>query len=403
MAWVLFWGSIAILAYTLVLFPGLVLLRAAVWRRPHRQADITPSVSVLIAAHNEAGEIADRIENLLALDYPEHLLEVLIASDGSDDGTNDIVRSYADRGIQLLALERSGKIPTLNQAVTAATGEILVFSDANTIFAPDALRALARPFVDPSVGGVAGDQVYLNSGRPGLTSHGETMYWDFDRILKRAQSRSGNVTSATGAIYAMRRSLYRAIPVGVTDDFVASTNVIAQGRRLVFAGDALAYEPVAAGGSTEFGRKVRVITQGLRAVWLMRELLSPWRHGFYAVQLFSHKVLRRLTAIPLLCLLVTSIVLWSEGPWYLAFALGQIVFYTLAAVGLVLGGAPFARRKLFAVPFYISMVNAAAICAVGNTILGRRIERWQPSRPAAKEGPAGEVHALTNPQEASLT
>ncbi|HBY96457.1 MAG TPA: hypothetical protein DEP84_21355 [Chloroflexi bacterium] len=401
MSLALFWSAVALIVYTYILFPALILLRGLFWRRPYKSAAITPSISMIIAAHNEAGTIQARVENILALDYPRDRLEVVIASDGSNDGTDTIVRSYAEPGIRLLSLPRQGKIPALNAGVAAATGEILLFSDANSMYAPDAIRALVQPFADPTVGGVAGDQRYLTERSGGATNDGEQSYWNFDRLLKQFQSRSGNVISATGAIYAVRRSLFRPIPVGVTDDFVASTNVIALGQRLVFAQDAVAYEPVAGTGGVEFGRKVRVMTQGWRSVLVMRELLNPFRHGFYAVQFFSHKVLRRLMVFPLLVLFLVSPLLWREGPLYQAATLAQIAFYGAAALGVLLSGTTLGRRKIFTIPFYFCMVYAAALLATLNIVRGHRIDRWEPQRQSVRPGVASQVTMPGSPEQSS--
>ena len=206
-----FWLGAGALTFTYVLFPLLLLLRAAFRPRPHRVDDITPEVALVIAAHTVAATIGAKLENLLSLDYPQERLEVVIASDGSDDGTDDIVRAYAGRGVRLLTPGRVGKAVALNAAVAASGGEILVFSDANSIYAPDALRALLRPVADPAVGGVAGDQRYLKGGKG---NEGERRYWDFDRLLKRWQSAAGSVTSATGAIYDPRLFTEPAVTAG---------------------------------------------------------------------------------------------------------------------------------------------------------------------------------------------
>src|SRR5690606_37094206 len=239
LALIVFWGSVALLAYTYVLFPAILFVRGLLWRKPYRAEDITPSVSMIIAAYNEAASIGEKLENVLTLDYPRDCLEVIVASDGSTDDTESIVARYADRGVKLLALPRQGKAGALNTAVASARGEVLVFSDANSAYAPDAIRQLVRPFADPDVGGVAGNQVYLSQKRgadgAAQTGDGERTYWGFDRLLKQIQSEAGNTISATGAIYAIRRSLFPGVPEGVTDDFATSTAVIAQGYRLVFA------------------------------------------------------------------------------------------------------------------------------------------------------------------------
>jgi cellulose synthase/poly-beta-1,6-N-acetylglucosamine synthase-like glycosyltransferase len=277
-------------------------------------------------------------------------------------------------------LPRQGKATALNAAVAASSGEILVFSDANSIYAPEAIRALMRPFSDPEVGGVAGNQLYVAQQSAGVSGDGERSYWNLDRILKQLQTQAGSVVSATGAIYAIRRSLFRPIPAGVTDDFVTSTQVIAQGYRLVFAPEAVAHEPVAKSSEAEFGRKVRVITRGLRAVLVMRQLLNPFRYGFYALQLFSHKVLRRLVVFPLLVLLMAGSWLWGHGLIYQLATLTQFTFYGCALLGLLLGRTQFGRLKVFSLPFFFCMVNAAAFLAVWNVLRGRTIDRWEPQR-----------------------
>lgn len=379
----LFWSSVGLLIYTYFLFPLLVAARAVLRPRPHREANITPSVSVIIAAHNEEAVIGPKLENLLSLDYPRDCLEVIVASDGSDDGTNELVRTYERQGVRLLALPRQGKAAALNAAVAEAKGEILVFSDANSIYAPGALRALVRPFADPTVGGVAGNQVYRPAPEASLAGEGEKQYWGLDRQLKLYESAAGNVISATGAIYAIRRELFTPVAEGVTDDFYTSTGVIAQGYRLVFAPQAIAYEAVAGKSGDEFGRKVRVITRGLRGVLLRRELLDPRRHGFYALQLFSHKVLRRLVAVPLLLPALVSPLLWARGALYRLATLGQALFYGLAAAGIAAERSGRKLHRLLALPAYFSLVNVAALQATLNVLRGRSIVVWEPTRATA--------------------
>jgi cellulose synthase/poly-beta-1,6-N-acetylglucosamine synthase-like glycosyltransferase len=379
----LFWSAAGLLAYTYLLFPLLVLLRAALRSRRYDSGEITPTVTLVISAHNEAASIDAKLENLLSLDYPEDRLEVVIASDGSDDGTDELVRGYAERGVRLVSLPRVGKAAALNTAVAEAEGEVLVFSDANSIYAPDALRALVRPFADPSVGGVAGDQRYRSRDGGDAIASGEQRYWDFDRLLKVAESRAGSTISATGAIYAVRRSLFRSVPPGVTDDFFTSTGAIAQGYRLVFAADAVAYEPVAQTSEVEWGRKVRVMTRGLRGVLMRRELLDARRHGFYAVQLLTHKLLRRTMVFPLAVVAGTSPLLWRRGRVYRAATLAQAAVYGLGAGGMLLRDRPLGRRKAFVLPAYFCFVNAASLRAVWNVVRGRRIDLWEPQRPTA--------------------
>ncbi len=386
----LFWATFTAIVFTYVVFPAIIFVRGRLVRKPVRSAEITPTITMVIAAHNEAANIGAKLDNVLAMDYPREQLEVIVASDGSNDGTNEIVRGYAEQNVRLLALPRQGKAPALDAGVAAAQGDILVFSDANSMYHPQSLRALARPFADPEVGGVAGNQVYIAEPGEGLTGDGEQSYWSFDRKLKQSQSASGNAISATGAIYAIRRSLFRGVPVGVTDDFAVSTDVIAQGYRLVFAPDAIAYEPVASTGGIEFGRKVRVITRGLRGVLIVRrELLNPLRFGFYAFQLLSHKVLRRLVAFPLLLLLLLSPLLWNAGLVYQLATVLQLAFYGCALLGMLLRNQRIGRAKILTIPFFFCMVNVASMIAAINLIRGHRIDFWEPQRPAGAP-PAGD-------------
>ncbi len=375
----LFWSSVGLIVYTYFVFPLLTVLRGKLRPQPYRSADITPPVSMIIAAYNEAESIGPKLDNILSLDYPKECLEVIIASDGSADGTDEIVRGYGEQGVMLLSLPRQGKAPALNTAVAASTGEILVFSDANSMYAPDAIRALVRPFADPEVGGVAGNQTYLKGEQEGADA-GEKSYWSFDRKLKQSQSQAGNTISATGAIYAIRRSLFQSVPDGVTDDFVTSTRVILQGYRLVFAPDAIAYEPVAKSSGREFGRKVRIITRGLGSVWVNRDLLNPFRYGFYAIQIFSHKVLRRLVVLPLILVLLASLLLWWRGLIYKVAAIAQLLFYGCALVGALFTETRIGRAKLFSIPFFFTLVNLASLKAVLNIIRGHRIDRWETKR-----------------------
>ncbi len=380
-----FWASAATVAWTFAGFPLVAWLRARFAPRPYRTDPITPSVSIIVAAHNEAPVIEEKLRNLTSLDYPADCVEILVASDGSDDGTNETVRDFGDPRVRLLALERGGKATAVNTAAASAGGEILVFSDANSMFAPGALRALVAPFSDPSIGGVAGDQRYL---RPGAgTAEAEGRYWGFDRRLKAWESAAGNVISSTGAIHAVRRDLFRPVPAGLTDDFYISTGVIAARQRLVFAADAAAYEPAAESVEAEFARKLRVATRILRTEFVLRELMNPLHHGFYAIQFASHKPMRQLLGIPMLLVFASSAALWRSGPFYRLALVGQSTFYGLGALGLLRRGAPWARSRIVAVPAYFCLAYAAQLLALWNVISGRRIDAWRQQRPSPPSEP----------------
>jgi cellulose synthase/poly-beta-1,6-N-acetylglucosamine synthase-like glycosyltransferase len=378
----IFWLAASLLAATYIGMPALTILRGRFLRRPYVLADITPPVSVIIAAHNEVAVIGDRIENLLALDYPRNCLEIVIASDGSTDGTDAVVARYVDRGVRLVTPGRVGKGAALEAAVAASTNDILVFSDANSHYAHTALRELVRPFADRAVGGVAGNQIYLPKGvAPADASElGERGYWDFDRLLKRSQSAAGSVTSGTGAIYAIRREHFGPIPEGITDDMLDTIRVVDQGRRLVFAEDAMAFEPVSPSSQLEFRRKVRIMTRSFRCLLLMRQVFDPRRTGWYAVQVFWHKVMLRTAALPLIALAVVSPTLWNSGPLYRLATAGQAFCYGLAFAGIALVRRPIGRHPVLAVPAYFTLVNVASLRALVNLFRGERIDRWTPER-----------------------
>jgi cellulose synthase/poly-beta-1,6-N-acetylglucosamine synthase-like glycosyltransferase len=373
----LFWASFALLAWTHVGFPLAVMTRARLAPRSYRSADITPSLSILIAAHNEIAYMPDRLRNIASVDYPHDQIEIIVASDGSDDGTDDLVaeRAAQDSAVRLLTLPRAGKPAALNAAAAVARGEILVFTDANSQFAADALRMLVRPFADPGVGCVAGDQAYADES----DAPGERGYWSLDRWLKKAESASGSVVSATGAIYAVRRHLFSDIPDGVTDDFVISTGVVLHGYRLIFAADAIAYEPVIRRQGDQYARRVRIITGGLRGLEFRRALLNPFRFGFYAIELISHKLLRRLMSFPLIGLFVASIML-RRRPTYAIAAAVQMLLYSLAILGALTAHTRASSLRILNLPAFFCISNLASLHGLLNFVRGARITTWSSTR-----------------------
>jgi cellulose synthase/poly-beta-1,6-N-acetylglucosamine synthase-like glycosyltransferase len=379
-----FWLSVLFLAYAYGGFALVVALVGMVRRRAVRRAPITPRVSLVIAAYNEEAVIGDRLQNALASDYPRERLQVLLACDGCTDGTELVARRYAEHRVEVLSLPRQGKIPALNEAVRHATGDILVFSDANTMCDPAALRALVRNFADPEVGGVVGHTSYRLEVASESSSRGEDLYWNYDTWLKQLESRSGSVVSAHGGLYAVRRALYREVDdPAVTDDFAISTGVVEQGYRLVFEPDAHATEFAVPAADREFRRRIRLMTRGLRGVVLRRRLLNPFRYGFYAVVLFSHKVARRLAPVPLVVLAVASAWLAPTHPFYFAAAAGQALFYAAALAGFLLRRSRIGGLKPLYVPFYYCLANVASAVAIVQVLRGQRIALWQPQRQAA--------------------
>jgi glycosyltransferase involved in cell wall biosynthesis len=376
----LFWGSVVLVLYTTLGWPLALALRALFPARAPRASGELPHVSYLIVAHNERDEVDAKLANTAALHYPADRFEVIFASDGSDDGTDARVEEIFGRtsdgpSRRLLSLPRLGKNAALNAAAAAASGEILVFSDADSHLAPDAIRRLVAPLTDPSIGAAGGDFRYAGRG-----GEGERTYWSFDRIWKRLSSRAGNMTSATGQIYAIRAALFEPAPDGVTDDFFVSTGAIAAGKRLWFAEDAVATGRVATSSRAEFRRKVRVMARGLASVWARRTLLDPRRHGFYALQLFTHKVLRRALGVPVAIAFVCAIVLAPVDPIYAGAAAVQGLVHGAALAGWGLRHHTHVAARALALPLYLDLVLAAGVLALIDVARGRRHLVWEPER-----------------------
>ncbi|MFT3894514.1 MAG: glycosyltransferase [Anaerolineales bacterium] len=334
-------------------------------------------ISVIIAAYNEADSIVSKIESVLASNYPHDQFEIIVASDGSTDATNTLVSSFHSPFVKLLALPRQGKNSALNEAVKATEGEILVFTDADSLLNPDSLEYLIAPFADSTVGGVSGDYQHTSQK---IKAQGERAYWNYDRILKRLQDAGGNVSGASGGLYAIRKELFKAVPTSVTDDFFSAMQVVSSHHRLVFEPRAISRGPVAPSPKAEYKRKVRVMTRGLRGIWLMRHLLNPVAYGFFAIQLFTHKILRRLLAIPLILLLFTAPLLWNSGWLYQTAAILQFIFHGLALTGLLLQSTKIGQMKLLSLPYHFDLVYYASLVALSNIIRGYQYATWGPER-----------------------
>jgi cellulose synthase/poly-beta-1,6-N-acetylglucosamine synthase-like glycosyltransferase len=343
--------------------------------RPRHVAALESPVSVIVAAHDEVDVIADKVANVLASDYPA--LELIVASDGSGDGTVEAARRAG--ATLVLDLPRVGKLRALNQAAGAASGEILVFTDAYSMVEPGTLRRLVSNFADERVGGVAANvvRVVQEAGRP--VARGEGLYWRYERLLKRLEDRVGSVVSASGHLYAVRRGLFAApAQTAGTDDFLISSAVVTQGRRLAFDEEAHVLVATPEAGGTELRRKVRVMNRGLRSALALGPGLLPTRTGLYAFEVVFHKLLRRLVAFFMLALLASSAALAAVEPiWWLALA-PQLAFYGLAAGGGLLAHSRWGRLKPLWVPYFFCLANLAAALAVVSLLAGVRFEIWEP-------------------------
>ena len=350
--------------YAYLAFPPIVWLLSILFGRRHRAEEIEPTVTLLIPAHNEAGVIREKIENSLALDYPAERLQIRVVSDGSDDGTDDIVAEYESRGVELQRVEvRGGKPNALNLAVPEARGDILVLCDANTLFARDAVRRLSRHFADERVGAVTGD-VRLTSADVAY-GEGESLFYRLERFIQRCESRWWTVIGVDGGMYAVRRELYVANrPDTLIDDFVIAMNVARAGRRVVYDPQAVATEDAVEDRAQEFRRRTRTTAGGFQTLFEGRGR-PKWNQPALWWGYLSHKVLRWISPFLLLALLAGNVAAVAAGPanvWRWDLCLGllllQGLFYALAAVGAALGGR---LPRILCVPYYFCLTNAAAL------------------------------------------
>lgn len=373
-----FWISLGLILYVYLGYPLLVGLLAALLDRRVRRAPFEPAITILISAYNEEASIRQTLENKLRLDYPRDKLEVIVVSDGSTDRTDAIVREFESATVRPLRQEpRAGKTAALNLAARMAHGEILVFSDANSLYDRDALRHLAAAFADPEVGYVTGRTVYTRPEDGAGVSEGCSTYMRYEMLLRLAETRAGSVVGVNGGIDAVRRGLYRSMRADQQPDFVLPMMVVEQGYRVVYESNAILRESALATARDEYRMRVRVSLRALRSLWDMKHLLNPFRYGVYSWQLFSHKLLRYLTFVPIGLLYLSSLLLFQRGPLFHVAWLVQTALYLGALLGWI-----FERHgrlsRLFLLPYYFCLLNLASAHAFGSALLGRRLAVWTP-------------------------
>jgi cellulose synthase/poly-beta-1,6-N-acetylglucosamine synthase-like glycosyltransferase len=378
---VVFWVSLAALVYVYAGYPALL----AIVTRSRKPTGIArddlyaPPVTLIVSAFNEEAVIARKLQNSLALDYPRECLEILVVSDASSDRTDEFVIASPDSRVRLLRMpQRGGKTLGLNEAARHARGEVLVFSDANAHYAPEAIRRLVRNFADPSVGAVTGESRYW-IGQDDFSTSSENTYWRYELAIKKLESSLGSLVGGDGAIYAIRKSLYVPMDASDLSDFVNPLQIVRQGFRNVYEPDAVSYEEGAEGFAAEFRRKVRIVNRACRATWKMRDLLNPVHHGAFALQFLSHKVLRWLAPVFMGFVFATNALL-AIGSWFFAVLFGlQLLFYALAFAGWLRSSATRQSAVLY-IPFYFCAVNLASLFGMLDALRGRRHTMWTSSR-----------------------
>jgi cellulose synthase/poly-beta-1,6-N-acetylglucosamine synthase-like glycosyltransferase len=375
----IFWLSVAAVGYAYVGYPLLLTLISLIRPKPVRSNAWTPSVSVIIAAYNEERDLATKLENTFALDYPKSELEIMVTSDCSTDRTDEIARSFASRGVRLhRQQERFGKTAAQNAAVEKARGEIIVFSDATTHYRPDVLRLMIPAFSDPSVGCVTGRVIYQDA-KDSSVGAGTQSYWNYEFFLKRHESNVCSLIGVCGCMYAVRKSAYVPLYNDACSDFIIATTMVEQGLRAVYVPEAVCVEEPNRQAKKELKARVRIISQTFSDLWRNRGMLNPFRSGFYAVQLWSHKVMRYLVPVLLIAIFVTTAFLASENVFYGALFFAQVAFYLAAIVSWVLEKVGL-HFRLLALPQYFVITNLASLIAFVKFVSGETYTKWEPSR-----------------------
>ncbi|MAN51409.1 MULTISPECIES: glycosyltransferase family 2 protein [unclassified Marinimicrobium] len=373
----LFWFSAILIGY---IYLGYPLLLRLLPKRPLAYGDEpmpAPLVTVLIPAFNEAEVIESTIRNKLAQAYPEDRLDIIVISDESEDGTDEIVTRLAEEDARISLIRqtpRQGKTAGLNKAVAQAKGDIIIFSDANSHYEQNAISALVNCFSDPEVGYVTGKMVYVNE-EGNLVGDGCSAYMRYENNLRALETQVSSVVGVDGGIDAIRKELYQEMSPDQLPDFVQPLKVVSQGKRVVYCEDALLQEESLTDSGSEFRMRVRVSLRAYWAMWDMKHLFNPMNYGLFSLQIISHKLLRYLAFIPLVSALLASLVL-ADYHWFFALAaLGQLVFYVAAGYAQADGKTD---SRLLGLVHYFSLINLASMMAFFKFVKGEKIVMWKP-------------------------
>jgi cellulose synthase/poly-beta-1,6-N-acetylglucosamine synthase-like glycosyltransferase len=381
---VLFWVSFFLLFYIYFGYPMVIKAIAILRPRPvDKSAEYQPSVSILIAAYNEAKDIEATLRNKLGLDYPTDLMEILVISDESDDGTDDIVKRVAQTApfpVRLYRqVPRQGKTAGLNTLREHAKGEILLFSDANSEWDAHAVTALVSNFNDPKVGYVTGKMIYVHQDGS-LVGDGCSAYMKYENWLRLQETQAGSVVGVDGGIDAMRKSLHQPLNADQLPDFVQPLKVVEQGYRVVYEPDALLKEEALTDGTSEFSMRVRVSLRALWALKDMKQLLTPTRDPLFAWQLASHKVLRYAAFVPMVTLALAALYLAPVAGLYSIAAIGYAVFLILAWTGHKKEAGGESLSAIYSIPYYFMLLNLASYKACIAFFKGEKKVIWNPRK-----------------------
>lgn len=369
---IIFWISIGIIFYVYVGYPLLLIILSKFIKKPVKEGRIEPSVSMIIAAYNEEKVIGEKLENSLSLNYPKDKLEIIVASNGSTDKTDSIVKKYSKRGVRLESYKKAKKTNAQNLTVPRAKGEIIVFSDANAIYHKDTLRQLMRNFADSSVGVVCGRSI-LKSAETSSVGIKESLYLRYEYWIRENQSKIGSCVTGSGEMLAIRKELYQKINENYMEDFMLPLLVLEKGYRVIFEPKAFSSEKTSGVASDVFRCKARIITQDFTAFFSVIGRLII-HTPMVAVQLISRKLLRWLVPFFLIVILYTNILLRGFFTYNLILTC-QFSFYLIALVAYVLEKRDI-KIGLLSIPYYFVLVNLASALGVSRSIFGIRLPSW---------------------------
>ncbi len=376
---IIFTVCLCVTIYTYFGYP-LLLVLMTIGKKEIRpvSGDNLPKVSFIISAHNEEAVIREKLLNTFEIDYPQDLLEIVVVSDGSEDTTPSIVRQFENRNVRLVEIrEHVGKTPAQNEAVRHTTGEILVFSDANSMFDSRSVKKLAGMFSDERVGCVCGELRYKNTGETSI-GKSESTYWQYEQFCKKRESLLGSLLGVNGAIYSVRRSCFVELDENIISDFILPMEIYGSGFEVRYCSQAVAYENISKSYEDEFRRKKRIIVRSFYGLLKNARFLNPFSYGFFAVEIWSHKLIRWFVPVMLTGMLVTSALLMYNIFFLYAF-ITQVVFYLFALLGMV-GGERMRKFSIFYIPYYFSVINIAAMMALCELVMGKRYKTWSTTR-----------------------
>jgi glycosyltransferase involved in cell wall biosynthesis len=372
----MFWGGIVFVLYAYVGYPLALMALAVVRNRPVQKGNITPCVSFIITAYNEERRIAAKLANSLQLDYPRESLEIVVASDCSADGTDDIVRAQAALGVRLIrAPERKGKEAAQQLAVSQTNGEILVFSDTATTLHPNAITNIVKSFNDPTVGCVSSVDRFMDA--EGKVS-GEGAYVRYEMLLRTLETRVNTLVGLSGSFFAARRQVCTPWAADLQSDFNTLLNSMRQGLRGVSDPDSVGYYKNLADETKEYQRKVRTVLRGIAVLMRSLPMLNPLKYGLFAWQLFSHKLCRWLVPFAMIGILISNVVLAVESYAYRLLLTAQLAFYALALFYRWFTWMP--DKDVFRLPSFFVIVNLSILDAWYRYFRGDRVLRWEPSK-----------------------